>query len=63
MDKPQYQFKKSDKLPGEVYSPTMQCKLTFGKQSSLCPFKVRSKKGEPLRNNFNVSLQIVYHFK
>ena len=52
MDKPQYQFKKSDKLPGEVYSPTMQCKLTYGKQSSLCPFKVivqRVQKGGTIK--------------
>ena len=40
IDKPQYQFKKSDKLPGEIYSPEMQCKLTYGKNSSLCSFKV-----------------------
>lgn len=39
MDKPQYQYKRSDKLPGEVYSPEMQCKLTYGKHSTLCRLK------------------------
>ncbi|XP_046840031.1 A disintegrin and metalloproteinase with thrombospondin motifs 9-like [Xenia sp. Carnegie-2017] len=39
MDKPQYQFKFSEQLPGEVYSPTMQCKLVYGKDSSLCTFQ------------------------
>ncbi|XP_028407987.1 A disintegrin and metalloproteinase with thrombospondin motifs 9-like [Dendronephthya gigantea] len=42
MDRPQYQFRKSEQLPGEVYSPTMQCKLTYGKNSSLCRFKTKS---------------------
>ena len=44
IDNPQYQFKRSNKLPGEIYSPTMQCKLTYGKHSTVCPFRVRRNK-------------------